>query len=1373
MDSTPTSESPELGPILAEADDDGGVTAQDSAPPELTTLQMVVRLEVMCEAVADSLRAAGDPERDPELDPERDFLDASASVMGLRAFLHRLPQLVCKWDADEADADLAGRAVALVGRAKDWVLALHDVHQLRDCGDELEHLAVHLNRTKGFKTHSSSSSLAEERDGQREEAANQEILEEVRAAAREVKQRLKELERQADAEPVPEALDQLPAERAAAMSTSIVEIIAENSPGESESSDKQALHIWLQDKLQALVPGAVLEGYGSQASGLNLRGADLDLCFMLDDEMLRSVLLPSDQSERERETQTILYLGEIFDGIGLELQQSGGSIEVQKIVTARVPILTLKIAGLPFLSAEQAAGAAVVNECDICVGHPLPQRNTALLRTYAEIDPRAKQLILAVKVWAKEAGVADSTNGMLSSYGWSLLCVFYLQQCEPPVLPVLQSSTLIGTRWRQLELIDGCDVSFCQDTTEAHTSLAPNHNDATVAELLEGFFHFFGWRDLSKAVVSVRLGKIYRRDLRQNKTKWRMCIEDPFELSRDLGDAISCSEGQREITKALRQAAVAVRSGSAGGWVPQERRGVVHVCHNCCEAGHSQRECPHDHWPVELFCFSCGKAGHKSNECPGRGLGDDSDSGTLTRTGSGLRLLNGMRPFPPGFDPRVEMKALPIPDQFEDNMEYFDTMSHNILFEVSACVRNGSNRGVVEIEAEMCECETDEDGRPQYILRFPPCDSGEYSWYNHLLQTESGECVIVRDEKPEYIVEFGARPADRLVKMQEMNWAPVGTKLKFKDYGYQGNLIGSYLAIEQLRRMDDADLPPLLEPILSAGEDVIEGEFASDDNESERDLNVEQLAVLTGLRDNLTVIQGPPGTGKTRLISNMLACKIPDGTSALVTSESNQAIDNLCEVLARSCPEVDFVVLGKPQNFLSKGRIALFYHSLEVQTVFEFCPAMRELKDDQLLELILAVGIGGEAPFNMRAPSSVRAHLKRPWVLLQETIERHEKQDPFGNHQEVLDLLVEEAEAAVIDRCNTFVCTVGSVERAKKGKFADKNIRTAIVDESSLLPEFSIPRLLVLQSSNEEDEPWIENLILVGDHKQLEAFSKSPGGRPGSLMQRCAEVSGCRMLVEQYRMDPAICAVVTTVFYGGMLRTNPAVAIQRRADRRAGTSPVTVHDISDGAEQHPPNSMSLYNEAEANAILKWYNEQRDCTNGKLVGRTDRSRLRDERQAEREKSILIVTLYSAQERLLQQLLPADTEHHSFEKYGSYKDHNLRIVTVDKSQGSEGDIVALSCVRANFNRNIGHARDPKRANVALSRAREELHIFAHMQTVAHQRPWSQAFAAIDGTCAAARVARMDDPFEQDAALGMVYDDDYDDAELRALGQFPALP
>lgn len=69
----------------------------------------------------------------------------------------------------------------------------------------------------------------------------------------------------------------------------------------------------------------------------------------------------------------------------------------------------------------------MVHECDICIEHALVQRNTLLLRTYAAVDSRAKQLLLAIKIWAKRAGVADASSGTLSSYGWALLGIFYLQ----------------------------------------------------------------------------------------------------------------------------------------------------------------------------------------------------------------------------------------------------------------------------------------------------------------------------------------------------------------------------------------------------------------------------------------------------------------------------------------------------------------------------------------------------------------------------------------------------------------------------------------------------------------------------------------------------------------------------------------------------------------------------------------------------------------------------------------------------------------------------------------------------------------------------------------------------------------------------------
>lgn len=95
------------------------------------------------------------------------------------------------------------------------------------------------------------------------------------------------------------------------------------------------------------------------------------------------------------------------------------------------------------------------------------------------------------------------------------------------------------------------------------------------------------------------------------------------------------------------------------------------------------------------------------------------------------------------------------------------------------------------------------------------------------------------------------------------------------------------------------------------------------------------------------------------------------------------------------------------------------------------------------------------------------------------------------------------------------------------------------------------------------------------------------------------------------------------------------------------------------------------------------------------------------------------------------------------------------------------MALSCVRSNISGDIGHVSNPKRANVALSRAKAELHIFANIGVIGRKHPWRQYLDEI--------------AFVEDSQryLGMSYDDgmaymyDYDDAERRALGQFPALP
>lgn len=90
-----------------------------------------------------------------------------------------------------------------------------------------------------------------------------------------------------------------------------------------------------------------------------------------------------------------------------------------------------------------------------------------------------------------------------------------------------------------------------------------------------------------------------------------------------------------------------------------------------------------------------------------------------------------------------------------------------------------------------------------------------------------------------------------------------------------------------------------------------------------------------------------------------------------------------------------------------------------------------------------------------------------------------------------------------------------------------------------------------------------------------------------------------------------------------------------------------------------------------------------------------------------KEIGVISFYNNQVRFL------EDELYKKDFYNKINNLSLRIGSVDKFQGIERDIIICSMVRNNTQGKIGFAKDPRRVNVAFSRAKELLIIVGSME------------------------------------------------------------
>ncbi|TKY63784.1 Poly(A) RNA polymerase cid13 [Spatholobus suberectus] len=150
---------------------------------------------------------------------------------------------------------------------------------------------------------------------------------------------------------------------------------------------------------------------------------------------------------------------------------------------------------------------------------------------------RLRQLAFIIKHWAKSRGVNETYHGTLSSYAYVLMCIHFLQMRRPAILPCLQEMETTYS-----VTVDDIDCAYF-DQVEKLGDFG-HRNKETIAQLVWGFFYYWAYcHDYASAVISVRTGSIISKrekdwTRRIGNDRHLICIEDPFEISHDLGRVV-------------------------------------------------------------------------------------------------------------------------------------------------------------------------------------------------------------------------------------------------------------------------------------------------------------------------------------------------------------------------------------------------------------------------------------------------------------------------------------------------------------------------------------------------------------------------------------------------------------------------------------------------------------------------------------------------------------------------------------------------------------------------------------------------------------------------------------------------------------------
>lgn len=256
--------------------------------------------------------------------------------------------------------------------------------------------------------------------------------------------------------------------------------------------------------------------------------------------------------------------------------------------------------------------------------------------------------------------------------------------------------------------------------------------------------------------------------------------------------------------------------------------------------------------------------------------------------------------------------------------------------------------------------------------------------------------------------------------------------------------------------------------------------------------------------------------------------------------------------------------------------------------------------------------------------------------------------------------------------------------------------RQVLVDEATQAMEAECLIPIVLGS---------KQVILVGDHCQLGPVILSKqaakAGLARSLFERLVllEVRPIRLQV-QYRMHPSLSEFPSNMFYEGTLKNGIShyERIMTGLDFPwPNPSRPMFFLVNNGNEEMAATGTSYLNRSEASSVERIVTHM--LKDGVLPSQ-----------------IGVITPYEGQRAYVVSYMskngPLPTELYN----------GIEVASVDSFQGREKEFIIVSCVRSNEQQGIGFLRDPRRLNVALTRAKYGVIIIGNARLLARNPLWN---------------------------------------------------